>query len=486
MKLATLIFISIFFILLLFSITTFVNYKQYAIVNDNAQFFSLSSNTVRESNQLQRNILNMERNLKNYLVFGQKNLLMSLDSATIENNALLDQLSASLPNNSVQQEKLNNIKNLYNQWFEQYAKPFIFISPGNNTSPRLSSGDIQKILIGEESLNKNIQSAFRELLNIEYATRTERKATLDESEQRTKNISFLLTGLSVVVGFIIAILLAQHISRRISKMVSLSNQIARGDYHVQVNDKNNDELTELTKSLNYMAKTLEETITQLQRKNQELNQFAHIVSHDLKAPLRGIDNVVSWIEEDHSKEISPKVSEYLQLIKGRILRSENLIEGILSYARIGKDVQDVREIEVYELVNEIVASMPVKDGLTIIVSNELPVIHSEEIPLTQVFTNLISNAIKYHDKPKGNIKIYSKQLNGRFEFFVEDDGPGIDKKYHDKIFMIFQTLQERDSFESTGVGLAIVRKILDERKQKINIVSEPGKGTIFSFTWSQS
>src|SRR5690606_39520290 len=113
----------------------------------------------------------------------------------------------------------------------------------------------------------------------------------------------------------------------------------------------------------------------------------------------------------------------------------------------------------------------------------LPEIYSERIPLQQVLSNLISNAIKYHDKPEGYIKVYLKNALDHFVFFVEDNGPGISKSYHDKIFAIFQTLQERDSFESTGVGLAIVKKILDDRRQSISVVSDPGKGCVFSFTW---
>ena len=103
--------------------------------------------------------------------------------------------------------------------------------------------------------------------------------------------------------------------------------------------------------------------------------------------------------------------------------------------------------------------------------------------LKLLFTNLISNALKYHDKPDGIVKVYYKSNGDHYEFYVEDNGPGIDKNYHEKIFMIFQTLEARDSFESTGVGLAIVKKILDDRNLKIKIISEPGKGTIFSFTW---
>ena len=137
------------------------------------------------------------------------------------------------------------------------------------------------------------------------------------------------------------------------------------------------------------------------------------------------------------------------------------------------------------MIAELLENLPSKQGLKISVSNHLPVVIAERFPLIQVFSNLISNAIKYHNKPTGEIKIYSEEKADHHVFFVEDDGPGIEKNYHDKIFVIFQTLQDRDSFESTGVGLAIVKKILDARKEQIMIKSEPGKGSVFSFTWSK-
>lgn len=195
--------------------------------------------------------------------------------------------------------------------------------------------------------------------------------------------------------------------------------------------------------------------------------------------------MVTWIEEDYGNDIPPKVTEYLSLIKGRIARLENLIRGILSYALVGKGVQVKEQINVRELVQEIIDNLAVQNGLSFDVSDQLPVFFSNKIQLTQVFTNLVSNSVKYHDKPAGTIKIYHKEHRDHYDFFVEDNGPGIAPAYHEKIFIIFQTLKVRDSFESTGVGLAIVKKILVDRKEKINLVSEPGKGTIFSFTWSK-
>jgi signal transduction histidine kinase len=487
MKIAQLIFISIFFILLLFSITTYINFNQYKEVRDNAEYLSTSASIIRQGNRFQRNILYMERGLRGYLITGDSLFIQTYDSAIIENKDILKDLFLLVPNNSVQQKHLGDISILYYQWINNFAEP---MQAAKEKRTQKKGGDtFEKIYTNKQTIEEEeriirlLQDKFRALSNYEYDNREKQKVILARSEQQTKNISFSLTALSIIAGFIIAFILVRHISARIHTMVKLANTIADGNYGVQVVDKRNDELSELAKSLNYMATMLAGNISLLKRKNTELDQFAHIVSHDLKAPLRGIANVLTWIEEDHAKELTPKVAEYLQLINGRVARSENLIQGMLSYARIGKDVQAKEEVNVEELIKDILENLPVQRGITITVQQPMPVLFTEKIPLMQVFSNLISNALKYHNKEGGTINIYSKDSGSRCWFFVADNGPGIAAVYHEKIFKIFQTLTERDTFESTGVGLAIIKKIIEERNEEINIESEPGKGTTFSFTW---
>lgn len=264
----------------------------------------------------------------------------------------------------------------------------------------------------------------------------------------------------------------------------MAESISKGEYDVYMKTGGKDELSKLGHSLNDMAKILSENISLLKRKNEELDQFAYIVSHDLKAPLRGIDNVITWIQEDHLQELSPKVVEYLEVIKGRIVRAENLLNGILSYSRVGRELQPNEVVDVKELIEEVHGYLPKKPGITLQVEENMPRLFTEKLPLLQVFTNLLVNAYNYHDKQQdGYVKVYHKTLAEHYEFYVEDNGPGISKDYHKKIFVIFQTLENRDSFESTGVGLAIVKKILDDRKLSIRLISEPGKGSVFIFTW---
>ena len=472
----------------MFSITTWINFRQAEKVNENSEFFSISTTVLRHSNRFQRNILNMVSGLRGYLFTGENYFIQAYDSAALENENILNELALLIPDSSSQRKILAEIAALNSQWLTEFASPLIEAkkNSGNSDSSQLAFNALyrQKLQTGSErNINRSLQAKFRDFSNYEYDLREERGRRLSESIEDTRIVSFLLTTFSIVIGLAIAIFLAYRISTRIIGMVKMADSIAAGDYAVSIPAAGNDELSKLGQSLNHMSSTLSESISQLKRKNEELDQFAHIVSHDLKAPLRGIDNVVTWIEEDHTGELSPKLKEYISLIRGRLIRAENLIRGILTYARIGRELQIREEVSLNNLFDDIRENVALRPGLSLRVPTGLPVLVTERIPLQQVLTNLIGNAIKYHDKPNGQINVWFRDLKTHYEFAVEDDGPGISKIYHDKIFMIFQTLQERDSFESTGVGLAIVKKILDDRKQNIYVNSQPGKGSTFTFTW---
>jgi signal transduction histidine kinase len=488
MKISYFIFSGFVIILILFSITTYINLQQAEKVNENSDWFARSTVIVRHTNRFQRNILNMVSGLRGYLFTGEQNFIQSYDSAALENEDILKELWALIPANSAQRASLKEIQKLNDLWLNDFAEPLIQAKKmaGTSDSSLLAFTRLyrEKQAGGmEKKINRSLQHKFRDFSNYEYDLRDVRKATLEESIQRTRTISFYLTTFSVVTGLFIAAFLAHHISTRIVTMVKMADDIATGNYTVHIKDSGQDELSKLARSLNHMARVLDENISLLKRKNGELDQFAHIVSHDLKAPLRGIDNVVTWIQEDHHSEISSSVNEYLQIIKGRVLRAENLIRGILSYARIGKELQDQELVNVHQLVHDIRENLSIRPGITLTVQADLPEFLTERLPLHMVFTNLLVNAVKHHDKDQGEVRVYHVMKQSHYEFYVEDNGPGIAKNYHDKIFIIFQTLTERDQLESTGVGLAIVKKILDDRKQTIHLISEPGKGSIFMFTW---
>jgi signal transduction histidine kinase len=488
MKISFLILSGFFLILLLFSITTYINYQQSEKVNENSDRFSKSSTTLRNSNRFQRNILNLVSGLRGYLLTNETSFLQSYDSAIIENEQILNELSTLTIDNESQKQLLNEIVSLYDRWGQEFATPLLDAKKHamkSDSAAKAFDALYRKKLSDrlEDEIQQGIQRNFKGFTNAEYTFREEQRATLTASVQQTRNISFYLTVLSIVIGIGIAGFLARHVSSAILRMVNMADAISAGNYDVHVDARGMDEIGRLSASLNNMAKVLAEHIALLKRKNEELNQFAHIVSHDIKTPLRGIDNVVSWIEEDHDVDIPKKVKEYVRLIKGRVARAESLLNGILSYSRIGREVQKKETVNVDELIDEIKGYLPQKKQLSLIVQHPLPKIYTERLPLFQVFSNLLNNAYHYHNKENGVVKVYYKELAEHYKFFVEDNGPGIAKNYHEKIFVIFQTLQEEESAQSTGVGLAIVKKILTDRKLEIQVASEPGVGSTFSFTW---
>ncbi|HEX8212400.1 MAG TPA: PAS domain S-box protein [Longimicrobium sp.] len=225
----------------------------------------------------------------------------------------------------------------------------------------------------------------------------------------------------------------------------------------------------------------------LETSNRELDQFAYVASHDLKAPLRGISNISTWIEEDLGGEVSPEVREHMELLRGRVHRMEGLIEGILQYSRAGRMKENAVRVDTAELVEEVVELIAPPEGVRVEVAGGMPVVHTERLPLQQVFMNLIGNAVKYAGGDAPLVRVESRESEeGMCEFAVIDNGPGIAPEYHERIFGIFQMLEARDKVEGTGIGLSIVKKLVESRGGRVWVESEEGAGSTFRFLWPQA
>ncbi|MGG6293370.1 ATP-binding protein [Leptolyngbya sp. AN02str] len=242
-------------------------------------------------------------------------------------------------------------------------------------------------------------------------------------------------------------------------------------------------LTERAEELAKLNNMLAQTTNLLRQRNQELDQFAYVVSHDLKAPLRAISNLSEWIEEDLQPIIPDENKGQLALMRARVHRMEALINGLLKYSRVGRSETPTALVDMNTLLADVVDSLDPPPGFDIKIAPDMPTFMAKPILLAQVFSNLVSNAIKHHDRPTGTIEIKVSELPSFYEFSVTDDGPGIEPLYHDKVFEIFQTLKARDEQENTGVGLSIVKKIIDEGGGTITLDSLEGQGTTFRFTW---
>ena len=222
---------------------------------------------------------------------------------------------------------------------------------------------------------------------------------------------------------------------------------------------------------------------QLETTNRELKDFAHIVSHDLKAPLRAVDVLVDWLVTDYADKFDDQGKEQIRLLKSRVNRMHGLIEGILQYSRIGRAGEEDRvRVDLNTLLPEIIDAIAPPNHIEIVVENKMPMITCDQTRITQIFQNLISNAVKYMDKPQGLVRINCTEQADVWEFSVSDNGPGIEQRYFEQIFKMFQTLTPRDAYESTGVGLTLVKKIVKQYGGKVWVESELGVGSTFFFT----
>ena len=238
--------------------------------------------------------------------------------------------------------------------------------------------------------------------------------------------------------------------------------------------------------LRQLNESLEERVAErtaeLERSNRELDQFAYVASHDLKAPLRAIANLAAWIENDSGAILPESSRRHLETLRGRVVRMERLLDDLLSYARVGRENTVFRYVDTGELVREIIELVvPARFEMTI--DDAMPDIYTQQAPLETVLRNLIENAVKHHRTGPGHINVSARSQEDFVEFTVADDGPGIAPEYHERIFEMFQTLQPRDQIEGSGIGLAIVKKLVESQGGHIVVKSDIDQGARFIFTW---
>ncbi|SHI72861.1 PAS/PAC sensor signal transduction histidine kinase [Mesonia phycicola] len=229
-----------------------------------------------------------------------------------------------------------------------------------------------------------------------------------------------------------------------------------------------------------LEKQKEQLLSNLEKQNEHLNEYAHIVSHDLKSPLRNISALLSWTKEDFKDKLGEDSLTNLDLMQSKVEKMDHLIENILKYSSIENDILSKEPVNLNEIVTNIAELIYIPEHISIKICKKLPTIKIDKTRIQQVFQNLISNAVNYIDKEKGIIEIDFLEDNNQYTFSVKDNGVGIAKEHHEKIFKIFNSLGNHE--KSTGIGLSIVKKVVNLYKGEIWLKSELQKGTTFFFT----
>jgi len=222
---------------------------------------------------------------------------------------------------------------------------------------------------------------------------------------------------------------------------------------------------------------------ELERQNRELNSFAYVASHDLKSPLRGIDQLATWLTEDLKGHIDATSIEHLRLMRVRINRLENLLDDLLAYSRAGRIEGHPEMLDSAALVRDVFELCRDNSPFSLTLEGHFPTFVTTRTPLELVFRNLMNNAIKHHDHAGGEITVRVQHVDDKLQFAVADNGPGIAAIHFERIFRMFQTLRPRDAVEGSGMGLAIVKKTVEAFGGTIQVEANKPRGVVFTFSW---
>jgi signal transduction histidine kinase len=363
----------------------------------------------------------------------------------------------------------------------------------------------------ESETGPSPQSSLTAAINSEVVAQTEALTTdADYISSSSRNASWGV-GIFGVLVLVIALggtlLVSRMVVGPVVQLRDAAMRFGKSGTDVEVKIKSHDELGDLAASFNEMAtarstaeaemlntrdelkdrveertRELEHLNDELVVINKELNDFAYIVSHDLKAPLRGIGSLATWLASDYADVLDDTGKEQLQLLLDRAKKMESLIESVLKYSRVGRIREDREVVDTNELVDSSVEMIAPPENIQVSIEGKLPWVDGERTRLEQVFQNLIGNAVKFIDKPVGFVTISCADEGAMWRFAVKDNGPGIDSRYYDQIFQIFQTLSPPDDKGSTGIGLTLVKKIVEMHGGTIWVESNLGEGSTFFFT----
>lgn len=301
-------------------------------------------------------------------------------------------------------------------------------------------------------------------------------------------LPFIL-GTIFVVGVAMAVVLyfrvLSSLSGNLNRLAAAVMRLGSGKFDEVIDTSHPGDFQPTMMALEQCRSRLASAIKQMEQERADLDHFVYVALHDFKAPLRGIDNLASWIEEDSAATLTSESQEHLGMLRNRVKRLEVLLDDLLAYSRAGRMRIASEMVDVAELVKGIADDIDLPPGFKLEYDDVPQTVLSPRVPLEHVFRNLIANAVKHHDKTEGVIRIEGAEdtCGGGSRFLVIDDGPGVPERYQKRVFEMFQTLRSRDEVEGSGMGLAITKRLVQSYNGDIRIVSGDERGCTVEFTW---
>ncbi|QEG40543.1 sensor histidine kinase [Roseimaritima ulvae] len=330
------------------------------------------------------------------------------------------------------------------------------------------------------------------------------RETRDADVRKTRTLGLVTSLISVALAVGLAVYLSYVIFHPISQLTDTFWQLAEGSTidaipaaarhdeigrmaaAAEVFSLKNRETRELLARSRKLSDELSRKAVALEESNLELDQFAYVASHDLKSPLRGLNSLAEWVQEDCGEMLPDESKSHLKLMQDRVRKMEMLLNDLLDYSRIGRQHQAPERVDLDKAVRAILEMTENPSGVEVVFPRPLPTLTTLKVPLQQVILNLVTNAIKYNDKgARGRVEVDCEQEGDYYRFSITDNGIGIDPKYHERIFQMYQRVAVH-SADGTGMGLAIVKKQIERHGGRIEVLSDVGQGATFSFTWPNS
>lgn len=486
MKVLHVVLTSFFFILFVFFIAAFISHQQHERIAKATGLSNHSANIINCSNEFQRTFISLESLLRTKLLLNDQSVLDSVQAKLKKAGNLLTQITFTIDADSDQQNVLEEIKNRWSFWRNEFAEPLIRAKKYalSSDSANVIFDEMHRSAFSDRTMAAvyaNLQSKFADLVSSELAYHNSGGTGNSDSEEDASMI-LLPWIVAFVIGISISILVSYYLSTRLRQVAKSIAAFTLGNHQVSTDEFEANEFGTIMQELQYVGQALESNTATLKRQMNEVDQIVMMLAHEMKIPLRGISSALLWVENDRATRLNGDVTRYLALVRKQMNRINELLEDLVTSVRGGASGMEKEYVHVGALLDDIMEhTVDRRPGVSLIKSSDLPLFRTDRIALRQVLANLVANAFEHHDKENGVVRVYHKSKGEFYEFFVTDDGPGVPHVYRDKLSGTSRT--PLSSQASSGIGLAIVKKMLNDRNLEIHLSSEPGKGSTFSFMW---